>query len=61
MLEDFPEFVVVLELEGEGADDDVVSFHLLVEGVHGLEELDQKNCLVLLDCGDFLFGIPEMG
>lgn len=48
----------MLELEGKGADDDVVSFHCLVEGIHCFEELDQEDCLVLLDCGDLLLAVP---
>ncbi len=48
----------MLELKGLGADYYVVSFHLLVEGVDRLEELNQENCLVLLDSGDLLFSIP---
>ena len=50
--------MVVLELEGLGPDYYVVSFHLLVEGVYGFEELDQENSLVLLDSSDLLLGVP---
>jgi hypothetical protein len=50
----------VFELEREGTDYYVVSFHVLVEGVDCFEQLDQKDSLALLYCRYLLLGIPQM-
>lgn len=49
VFQDLPQFMIMLKLEGLWTNYYVVSFHLLVEGVYSLEELDQENSLDLLN------------